>query len=99
MKLVIYPPVDDGRLSRIQAAAREMEVANVPDEATALAEITDADAFFGKLTPELLAAADNLRWVQSPTASLEHYLFPRREMGAGWRRGSPAHVCLGTRRR
>ena len=36
----------------------------------------DADAFFGKITPPLLAAARRLRWVQSPTASLEHYLFP-----------------------
>jgi phosphoglycerate dehydrogenase-like enzyme len=34
-----------------------------------------ADAFFGKITPELLAAARRLLWVQSPTASLEHYLF------------------------
>src|SRR5262249_7932222 len=33
-------------------------------------------AFFGKLTPRLLAPARRLRWVQSPTASLEHYLFP-----------------------
>ena len=42
----------------------------------ARAAIVEADAFFGKLTPTLLAAATRLRWVQSPTASLEHYLFP-----------------------
>ena len=36
----------------------------------------DADAFFGKITPDLLAAAKQLRWVQAPTVSLEHYLFP-----------------------
>ncbi|MBI3696028.1 MAG: D-2-hydroxyacid dehydrogenase, partial [Acidobacteria bacterium] len=41
-----------------------------------LREIPDADGFFGKMTPPLLAAARRLRWVQSPTASLEHYLFP-----------------------
>jgi phosphoglycerate dehydrogenase-like enzyme len=28
------------------------------------------------MTPELLDASTQLRWVQSPTASLEHYLFP-----------------------
>src|SRR5262249_41162714 len=44
-------------------------------DADALAAMPDADAFFGKLTPALLAAASRLRWVQSPTASLEHYLF------------------------
>ena len=35
-----------------------------------------ADAFLGKITPELLARADRLRWVQAFTASLEHYMFP-----------------------
>ena len=35
-----------------------------------------ADAFLGKITPGVLASADRLRWVQSFTASLEHYMFP-----------------------
>ncbi|MCP5111943.1 MAG: D-2-hydroxyacid dehydrogenase, partial [bacterium] len=46
------------------------------DEPTAEREIVTADAFFGKVTPRMLAAATRLQWVQSPTASLEHYLFP-----------------------
>jgi phosphoglycerate dehydrogenase-like enzyme len=53
-----------------------MAVTNAMDEAAALAQIEDADAFFGKMTPPLLGAAKKLRWVQSPTASLEHYVFP-----------------------
>jgi phosphoglycerate dehydrogenase-like enzyme len=53
-----------------------MHVVNAADEGAARAEIVDADAFFGKLTPPLLAAATRLRWAQAPTASLEHYLFP-----------------------
>ncbi len=52
-----------------------MSVVNAHDDADALAQIVDADAFFGKITPALLAHATQLRWVQSPTASLEHYLF------------------------
>lgn len=76
MKLVIHPPIDEARLERIKAAAAPMEVCNAASPADALAHVADADAFFGKLTPELLAAAKQLRWVQSPTASLEHYLFP-----------------------
>ena len=35
-----------------------------------------ADGFLGKITPALLARADRLQWVQSFTASLEHYIFP-----------------------
>ncbi|HQU45737.1 MAG: D-2-hydroxyacid dehydrogenase [Planctomycetia bacterium 21-64-5] len=76
MKLVIHPPIENDRLEKVAAAAKPMEVVNAPDAAAALAAIAEADAFFGKLTPELLAAARRLRWVQSPTASLEHYLFP-----------------------
>jgi phosphoglycerate dehydrogenase-like enzyme len=76
MKLVIHPAVDAQRYERIVAAARPMQVVNAADADEARTAMADADAFFGKLTPELLAAAGQLRWVQSPTASLEHYIFP-----------------------
>src|SRR5215831_14397741 len=76
MKLVIHPPVEAARLAKIREAAGSMAVANAADEAAAVREIADADAFFGKLTPPMLAAARRLRWVQSPTVSLEHYIFP-----------------------
>jgi phosphoglycerate dehydrogenase-like enzyme len=76
MKLVICPAVDDARLEKIKSAAGVMSIVNLDDPQSAVREIVDADAFFGKLTPELLASANHLRWVQSPTASLEHYLFP-----------------------
>jgi phosphoglycerate dehydrogenase-like enzyme len=76
MKLVIHPPVEPDRLDRIAAAAGPMAVANADDEDHAVRHMPAADAFFGKITPRLLAAAPGLRWVQSPTASLEHYVFP-----------------------
>jgi phosphoglycerate dehydrogenase-like enzyme len=76
VKLVLHPPVEPERLGKIVEAARPMTVVNVGDEAEARREIADADAFFGKLTPGLLGAAGRLRWVQAPTASLEHYMFP-----------------------
>lgn len=76
MKLVIFPPVEPDRLLKIGAAAGDMAVLNATDETEALQVIPEATAFFGKITPRLLAAAPKLRWVQSPTASLEHYIFP-----------------------
>ena len=51
-----------------------MHVVNAHDESVA-AEIVEADAFFGKITPELLSRSRRLAWVQAPTASLEHYVF------------------------
>src|SRR5437867_9322645 len=76
MKLVIHPPVESERLSKVVAAAGGMAVVNAADDPQAMREIADADAFFGKITPLTLAAARWLRWVQSATASLEHYMFP-----------------------
>jgi phosphoglycerate dehydrogenase-like enzyme len=76
VKLVCFPAVDPERLTKLREAAGPMAVANAADQAEALRQMPDADAFFGKLTPPLLAAAGRLRWVQAPTASLEHYLFP-----------------------
>ncbi|HKI33345.1 MAG TPA: D-2-hydroxyacid dehydrogenase [Gemmataceae bacterium] len=76
MKLVIHPPVEAARLEKITAAAGPMQVVNAATEAEAVAALADADAFFGKITPPLLAVARRLRWVQTATASLEHYVFP-----------------------
>ncbi len=75
-KLVLYPPLEDERYQAIVALSPSMQVVNAPDEETAKRELRDADAFYGKITPAMLAEARQLRWVQSPTASLEHYLFP-----------------------
>lgn len=73
MKLVLSPSIDDARLDKIRAAAGpSMQVENNDP----LHHVRDADAFFGKITPELLAGATKLRWVQAPTVSLEHYVFP-----------------------
>jgi phosphoglycerate dehydrogenase-like enzyme len=76
MKLVIFPAVSPERLSRIQEAAGSMAVVQAHDENQAVTEIADADALFGYLTPDMLRAARTLRWTQSPTASMEKYLYP-----------------------
>jgi phosphoglycerate dehydrogenase-like enzyme len=84
MKLVIYPAVDPDRLRALRASAPGAEWVNVFEASEAEAALPGADAFLGKLTPAMLARADRLRWVQSFTASLEHYLFPELE----------AHPCV-----
>jgi phosphoglycerate dehydrogenase-like enzyme len=80
-KLVLFPEVDEPRVRAIRetldaSGAADVQVANCHDETEAAREIVDADALFGKITPGLLPAARRLRWVQSATASLEHYVFP-----------------------
>ena len=74
--LLIHPPLDEHRLSRLVDAAPDVEFVNASSVEDALSEMPRADGFFGKMTPQLLVRAERLKWVQSPTASLEHYLFP-----------------------
>jgi phosphoglycerate dehydrogenase-like enzyme len=76
MKIVVHPAIEPERLEVLRAEAPSAEWVNAPDVATAVAAMPGADAFLGKITPECLARADRLRWVQAFTASLEHYLFP-----------------------
>jgi phosphoglycerate dehydrogenase-like enzyme len=84
MKLVIHPAVESERLNALRAAAPGADWVNAADESQAVAAMPGADAVIGKLTPAMLAAADGLRWVQTFTASLEHYMFPELE----------AHPCV-----
>ena len=79
MKLVIHPPVEPARLEKILEVARQagnLSVVNAQSDEQAAQAMVDADGLFGKITPSLLAAARSLKWVQSPTVSLEHYMFP-----------------------
>jgi phosphoglycerate dehydrogenase-like enzyme len=76
MKFVIHPPLDALRVDALRVAVAGASWVNANSLDDALSHVVDSDAFLGKITPSLLAAASKLRWVQSFTASLEHYMFP-----------------------
>lgn len=76
MKLVIHPAVEPERLHALKLAAPRAVWVNAVTADEALAAIPGADGFLGKITPEMLKRADRLRWVQTFTVSLEHYMFP-----------------------
>jgi phosphoglycerate dehydrogenase-like enzyme len=76
MKTVIYPAVEPDRLGALQAAAPGAGWVNAATIEQAETAMPGTSAFLGKITQSLLARADRLAWVQSFTASLEHYMFP-----------------------
>lgn len=76
MKILIYPPLEAEHLAQLQAAAGDATLVNAPDEATAIQAAGDADGMVGVITPPILAAAKQLRWLQTPMAGLENYMFP-----------------------
>ncbi len=76
MKMLFYPALPASELAHVQAKAGDVEIVNASSHAEALARIAQVDAFYGDLTPELLARGMRLTWVQAPLAGLEHYIFP-----------------------
>ena len=76
MKFLIYPAVDENELRAIQSVSSEVEIQNVENDDQALEIIGEVEAMYGRITPELLARAKKLRWIQTPMAGLEHYMFP-----------------------
>jgi phosphoglycerate dehydrogenase-like enzyme len=76
MKFLVYPALPAHEVDELRRAAPEVEIVVAQDEAAARTQITDAEAMYGVITPELLAAAQQLRWLQTPIAGLENYMFP-----------------------
>lgn len=79
-KLLMLPP--QSAITRdwarcVTEAVPEVQVVVAEDAAAATREIVDADAAFGWLNPDLLARAQQLRWLQAPQAApAAGYYFP-----------------------
>ncbi len=70
--LVMLPPHNDVRrhwAARIAADETGVRVLQPETTAEAVRDIAEADAAFGTIEPEVLAAARRLRWLQAPNAA------------------------------
>lgn len=71
-KFVFLPPQSDlfsEWTARLLDSSSEWSIVAPETDEDAKRELADADAAFGTMTPELLAAAPNLRWLQAPAAA------------------------------
>ena len=71
-KFVFLPPQSDlftKWIPRLLDSAPGWDIVTPETDEDAMRELADADAAFGTLTPELLAVAPNLRWLQAPAAA------------------------------
>ena len=71
-KFVFLPPQSDlfaEWIPRLLDSAPGWDIVAPETEAEARLELADADAAFGTMTPELIACAPNLRWLQAPAAA------------------------------
>ena len=71
-KFVFLPPQSNffaAWIPRLLDSAPGWDIATPKTEEQALKELADADAAYGTMTPELIAAAPKLRWLQAPAAA------------------------------
>jgi phosphoglycerate dehydrogenase-like enzyme len=76
MSIVIWPEQSEAWVAAIREAAGDVPVATPASEAEAMAAARTAEGWIGRLNPALLDSAPRLRWLQTPTISLEHIVFP-----------------------
>ena len=76
---MIIPNLGENALQKLKSSVPEIEflIANNKEEALKLAP--DADAIYTFCTPELLAVAPKLKWVQALSAGVERYPFAELE--------------------
>src|SRR5438105_3293051 len=79
-KFVFLPPQTDQTrawAAALRTAVPELNVLVAEQVDDAKREIVDADAAFGTIAPEVLAAAKQLKWVQAPAiAPPAGYYYP-----------------------
>jgi phosphoglycerate dehydrogenase-like enzyme len=76
MQILLHGPDGPEWAPRLRADVADVTVETSLTEDEAVALIPMADAFFGNITPRMLAAATHLQWIQTPMAGLERYFFP-----------------------
>jgi phosphoglycerate dehydrogenase-like enzyme len=71
---VILPATDPEPLSELQAAAPGAELVQCRNEDEAVERVIDADASYGFITSRVVRAGKSLKWVQQPSAGVEHLM-------------------------
>jgi len=71
---VIIPPVSPKELAELKGAAPLIELVQCQSEEDAIGQVGDADAVYALITPRVIRAGKSLRWVQQPSAGVEHLL-------------------------
>jgi phosphoglycerate dehydrogenase-like enzyme len=71
---VLVPPMKPEELADLRAYAPGAELVECRDESEAVAQATDADASYAFISERVLRAGRSLRWVQQPSAGVEHLL-------------------------
>jgi phosphoglycerate dehydrogenase-like enzyme len=69
---VLVPEMEPEQLADLRAAAPHAELIVCKSQAEAVARAAEADASYGFISADLIRAGKKLRWVQMPSAGVEH---------------------------
>lgn len=78
MKILLHYAFDDNQVKVFQdvAAKYDSEILFTTDDDEAVSMAGDVEVVIGFFKPPVCAAAPNLKWVQSFSAGMDHFLFP-----------------------
>lgn len=78
MKILLHYPFDEEQIKIFQdlASKYDSEVVATTDDDEAVAWASDIEVIIGHFKPPVCAAAPNLKWIQSFSAGMDHFLFP-----------------------
>jgi phosphoglycerate dehydrogenase-like enzyme len=76
VKILFYPKPPAEDLEVLRGAAGDAEALVASTEEEAIEKIVDCDALYHQISPAMLKAARNLRWIQLSTVSMETQIFP-----------------------
>ena len=71
---VIIPVMSPEQLSDLQAVAPAVDLVQCSSEDEAVERVVDAAACYGFLSRRLIRAGKSLKWVQQPSAGVEHLI-------------------------
>jgi phosphoglycerate dehydrogenase-like enzyme len=71
---MIIPTTNPEQLSELQTVAPGVELVQCRNENETFERVIDVDALYGFITPRVIRAGKSLRWVQQPSAGVEHLM-------------------------
>lgn len=74
-KKIVTTGMNAQSLNELRSASPDVTI-EAAEPSRLMQQVSDADALFGSINPQLFRAAKNLKWVQAYSAGVEAYRFP-----------------------
>jgi D-2-hydroxyacid dehydrogenase (NADP+) len=73
--LVTYKGLSEEHIQQIRKVSDRIKLEKATDEENVSDAVRDAEVIFGRFSKQMLLASEKLRWVQVPSAGVDHHLY------------------------